>query len=144
MYFTSPSYCRVWCVLEASSAIIHSHDCHGAVSVTSYVGSGKPTYCQRRCRPTLAGRRGRLLDCQLHSPGLFDNVRDLPFFCTSTDRIWLPAGCYSSIAVALLGGPTGLQLCVPGSGSKHLNLCQWQNNHAVWSQHVSGSQTRGE
>jgi len=46
-----------------------------------------------------------------------------------------------SYTVALSDGPVGLKLCGPGSQPVPLHL-RWRNNHAVWSRHISGSQTR--
>jgi len=75
-------------------------------------------------------------------------MRDSPLYCTSTNHIRLTVGYYSSIAlttnlydVALSGSQAGLKLCRHGSRPVfELNAGGRRNNHAVWSQHFSGSQ----
>ena len=105
---------------------------------TACVGArGKVGSC--RCPPTVSDtvgllwreREGGSTVCSTRLVRL-TNLRDLPFYCTSTNPIPLTAGHYSSIAiiiylyaVALSGSLAELKLCSPGSRPKPLNLHQW-------------------
>ena len=154
----------MWCVLETSSAIIQSCHCHGAVSVSS---SG--TACRWRGRqPSMqlrqhtwesgimsavvidivglfrrGGEDGCCIVLRTHLASLTD-LHDSPFFCTSTNHIWLNAGRYSMpydgldykflrSGIALLGSPAGQPCAVIAVG-----LSLWTYNQRL----VSGLQTR--
>ena len=79
------------------------------------------------------------------------DVRDSPFYCTSTNHIWLAAGryCHTAVtmclcAVAFLGGLAVLNFCGPGSRPKPLNLRQRNNQCSLksmcWGHRLSASQ----